>query len=358
MNTTDYRKMSLLQSRQRGLSLVELLVAIALGLFLSWGATQAFLSGKQTYSLQQALSRIQENVRLSQELIGYDVRDAGNYGCAVGKFVVNGNAANTLPNNTRTEFNFAHAVYGVDGVNAGLVPFNPVTALDPPRLAGTDILVVRTSTNLGAEVLGPATTPVGSIPTAAAITISNRGLLVTDVLSLADCTRNFIFIPNGLNPAGATAVINHPFGDPPLPGSTVLRLNTAIYYVANNAAGRPALYRRMLNGNSEELMGGVENLQLQFGVDTNNDGDVDLYSTPDLITDAQWSAWNDTGGAGLLDSAEQNVVAVRYSLLLRSEEQLLEAPQTYTYEGVVTVAPDRRLRQVFTNTVAIRSRVN
>ena len=33
---------------QQGLSLVELLVAMALGLFLTWGATQAFLTGKQT----------------------------------------------------------------------------------------------------------------------------------------------------------------------------------------------------------------------------------------------------------------------------------------------------------------------
>ena len=65
------------RAAQQGLSLVELMVAIALGLFLSWGAIQAFLSGKQTYSTQQALSRIQENARLVQDFLGFDIRSDG-----------------------------------------------------------------------------------------------------------------------------------------------------------------------------------------------------------------------------------------------------------------------------------------
>jgi carbonic anhydrase len=53
-------------------------------------------------------------------------------------------------------------------------------------------------------------------------------------------------------------------------------------------------------------------------------------------------------------------VAIRYSLLLRSEDQLLETPQAYTYNGVITTPPatDRRLRQVVTGTISIRSRLN
>ena len=42
---------------------------------------------------------------------------------------------------------------------------------------------------------------------------------------------------------------------------------------------------------------------------------------------------------------------------MRSENQLLEAPQTYTYNGAAVTAADRRLRQVFTGTVGIRGQL-
>lgn len=363
--------------RQQGLTLVELLVSIALGLFLAWGAIQAFLSGKQAYSLQQSMSRIQENARMAQELIGYDLRDSGNYGCAVGKFVANGRTANalspayTVPDNNPglllaqpQENNFAFAVFATNNVsgapNADTVLQTP---LNPPPRPGTDVLIAHISTNLGSIVLGPTTTPAGPIPTASSITVSHRGLVTGDTLSLGDCTRNFIFRPNAINGSGPTRVINHAYIDPPIAGSTVIRLDTVIYYIADNPAGQPALYRRLLGQPSEELLEGVENLQLQIGIDTNNDGRVDEFRTPNLVTADQWSAWHDRPGsdAGLLDaggSGEQNVAAVRYSLLLRSNEELMDEPQQYTYEGVVTVPTDRRLRQVITNTIGIRSRVN
>lgn len=346
--------------KQRGLTLVELLVSIALGLFLTWGAVQAFLSGKQGYSMQQALSRIQENGRMAQELMGYDIRDSGNYGCAVGKFVSNGSSvtdpANTLTNAANVEFAFANAVFAVNDVSgAANGDMALLTNLNPAPVAGTDILVVHTSTHLGSEVLAVP------VPTAAMIGVQNRGLQSTDILALSDCTRNFIFKPTSVT-GSATQTITAAFGTPPIPGSTVMRLDTVIYYIANNpTTGIPALYRRLLNGNSEELLSGVENMQLQIGIDTNNNGVVDIFRTPDLVTAAQWSAWNDDPtAAGLLDSSEQNVVAVRYSLLLRSEENLLDQPQTYTYNGaaVTAAAGDLRLRQIVTNTIGIRSRVN
>ena len=362
--------------KQSGVTLVELLVAISLGLFLTWGAIEAFLSGKQTYSMQQALSRIQENTRIAQELMGYDVRDAGNYGCAVGRFVANFNDVNrlsgTVPNsgsfNPVAELNFAYAVFATNDVSGAANADTTLLAnLNPVPVAATDVLITHNATNVASEVLaGPP------LPLPNQFAAPNRGVTTSSILAVSDCTENYIFTPSAVV-GGATATITlaAPLPTTPIAGSSVMPLDASIYYIGLNGAGTRSLYRRLIGGNSEELLNGVENLQIEVGVDTNNDGVVDLYTTPNAVTPDQWNAWNDTPGAGdgnILESpnanpppaprVEQNVVAIRYSLLMRSNEELLEAPQTYNYNGAAVTAPDRRLYQVVTSTIGIRSRLN
>ena len=406
--------------RQSGLTLVELMVAIALGLFLSWGAIKAFLTGKQNYTTQQALSRIQENARTAQELMGYDIRSSGSYGCASGKNVgtyterpisaadyatgvrsapikyvwVNGlTGTSHTPilgeSNPTAERNFAAATFAVNNVSGAANADTTLLAnLNPAPLAGTDVLITHNAENLGAYVLS------GSTKTQ--LTVPNRNFLQTDLLALTDanCRQLFIFQPTvPVTTAGGNNVVTYTTPSPTLAGfpdpvwggknlwdagATLMRLSSTIYYIANNAAGVPSLYRRVWNGTpavpvgaSDELLNGVENLQIDVGIDTNNDGVVDTYATPNAVTAAQWNAWNDSNQDGDIQEGdrvlpdvsphvEQNVVAIRYSLLLRSEDQLLETPQAYTYNGVITTPPatDRRLRQVVTGTISIRSRLN
>ena len=334
---------------QQGLSLIELMVAISLGLFLSFGAIQAFMSGKQIYTTQQALSRVQENARLVQEFLSFDLRNAGNYGCVSGKYVATN--SNLVAGSTNEELNFANSVFGTNDVSgAATGDMTLQTALNPPPLGGTDILVVHTATNLGLEVrAAPA-------PTIGQVTTSNLGLVATDVIAISDCTKNTIFKPSSISAAGTTATINFAFPSIPNIGSSIMRLDTAIYYIAENPAGRPSLYRRMLNGNSEELLQGVDDMQLEYGIDNvGNDGQVDEYRTADAVIAAQWSAW---GAGGKLGTTDQNVAAVRYSLLLSSEQEILDEPQTYTYNGNVVTATDRRMRQIVNGTAGLRSRLN
>src|SRR5690554_5044513 len=67
--------------KQQGLSLVELMISITLGLVLMTGVMQMFLSSRTVFSTHQAISRIQENGRLAMEFISQDVRMAGFMGC-------------------------------------------------------------------------------------------------------------------------------------------------------------------------------------------------------------------------------------------------------------------------------------
>lgn len=68
---------------QRGLSLVELLISMTLGLLLLSTLISIYLAVKQTYSMQDNLARMQENARLALRLISHDIRMAGYWGDAV-----------------------------------------------------------------------------------------------------------------------------------------------------------------------------------------------------------------------------------------------------------------------------------
>jgi type IV pilus assembly protein PilW len=70
-------KHSNLRQQQLGLSLVELMVALVLGLVLMSGVIQVFLSSRQTYSTNEAVSRMQENGRFALEFISRSARLAG-----------------------------------------------------------------------------------------------------------------------------------------------------------------------------------------------------------------------------------------------------------------------------------------
>lgn len=123
----------------------------------------------------------------------------------------------------------------------------------------------------------------------------------------------------------------------------LVRLSTRSYYIRANPASEPALYRRVGADDAEELVEGVENLQITYGVDTSAPADktVDAYVKADAVTD--WS----------------RVLTVRISLLMvsRSDESIATAPQSYTYNGATTTPADRLLRKAFTTTIAVRNRL-
>lgn len=393
--------------RQGGLSLVELMIAISLGLFLIWGVTQSFLTSRQSYRLQQGVGRIQENGRMAQEFLGFDIRNAGDYGCGSGDdfvwadFDVRNDSSctenvvspyGTDGINMITTVNFAtngfeYAVYGfnndiadnnaiTDGTNTINLPVGMVP------VAGSDVLVVRLS-----EELGNLTAKVGTIPpvalkdlttTDATFNIPNMPVNVDlpampadQVVAISDCATTKIFAINAVT-AGANAVslsgANYCAYAGFQQGASVRKLSTVYYFVATSASGNTtSLYRQMGEGAlAEELLEGVANMQLKFGLDTNGDSVInDWYDAGAVELDAAaWSGWDyssDPDGDPLTNDGVKDpdlVRAVRYSLLLVTEDKVLGSDtQSLSYNGA-TVPADGRLRQVFTSSVGIRSRLN
>ena len=68
-------------TKQQGVTLVELMITLLLGLIITAGVIQIFISNKATYSTQEGIVQMNENMRFAFEKIGKDIRMAGFLGC-------------------------------------------------------------------------------------------------------------------------------------------------------------------------------------------------------------------------------------------------------------------------------------
>ena len=346
---------------QRGISLVELMISITIGLILMTGVVQLFLSSRATFSTQQALSRVQETGRLAMEFLAEDIRMAGYMGC----MSRNLNFTNTLNNANDLQYDFGVSIEGEDDIGA-----TPPTGFPANIVQGTDALVVRsaggnrvgvTKNNDSAQLFAENT---GVTATCDAGEDSFSGLCENDILVVSDCSKARVFQVTNLQTSGGAVEVNvvhsgastepgnaetswggnsnpeETFG----PDSEIIKMNTSIYYVATGNSGLPSLWQQINGGTAQELLEGVQDMQLLYGVDTTGDNVPDAYQEADVITAA--NAWSD-------------VSSVRVQFLVQStDDNVLEDAQPYTFNGTTNNAPgDRRLRQVFINTVGIRSRL-
>ena len=104
--------------RLRGFSLVELMVALALGLLLSIAMGYVYLSSKSSFSRQQQLSSLQQSVRIAFEFLSNDARMVGHLGCYTG-LPATGPDFNTALAATGVGTNYALGVEGYEYITAG-----------------------------------------------------------------------------------------------------------------------------------------------------------------------------------------------------------------------------------------------
>ncbi len=69
------------KKKNKGLTIIELMVALVLGLLLTTGITKVYLTTKETYNLSENLSRLQESARFAMEYLRQDIRMAGFMPC-------------------------------------------------------------------------------------------------------------------------------------------------------------------------------------------------------------------------------------------------------------------------------------
>lgn len=313
---------------QSGLSLIELMIAILVGAILIAAVIQIFLSVRETYQVQEAKSRMQENGRFAVQILSRNLMEAGYYGCASRTGIV---VNNTLNNANDYRWDFAT---GIEGLEATADTWSP--ALDgsiSSPLTGSDILTIRNSQEPTYLVVG---TEANNIQIAA-----NHGLDADEIVMVSDCENAAIFritsVSNGtLEHDGISLGRDYQ-------GGWINPVAATSFYIRDpNRGGPPSLYRRISGSNAEELVEGVEAMQVLYGEDTNADGSADRYRNANAVAD-----W-------------QTVVSVQFELLMVSLEDNLtvDGPQLYDFNGNTDINPnDGRLRSVFSRTVTLRNRV-
>jgi type IV pilus assembly protein PilW len=341
------RSRPMIMSHQRGFSLVELMVALTLSLVLMAGALSVLYSSRLSYRENDRIARLQEAGRTAVELLLRDARPAGYIGCS--RPVFGDEFSNGLAGGTSLLTNFTDPVAGFE---AGASDWTPAldTGLIPSATAGSDVLVLR-STRQGQPVFR-TNTPVVNTATALSVDRSvGTSVPANTPMIISDCQGSAVFMATAFTGAGATATIEHIAGANASAnlargfdtGALVMPVQTIIYYVRDASDGSgPALWQRVDGADPVELIGGVENLQVLYGVDTDNDLLANDYRSAATVTN-----W-------------QQVISLSVALLIRSTETGVERDnRVYTLlDGTVGPFNDRRQRSVFTTTVVLRNRTS
>ena len=375
---------------QVGLSLIEVMVAMAIGVILMLGITQIFSASRAAFSSNEGLARIQENSRFAMEFIRQDLRMAGNMGC-LNELGYAGNIFNHLlppsaaPNINHWPYRLDLPVEVYEFQNTG--PGTTIAVTDtrttpaagswspalPAPLVGnaydnSDVIVVR---YLSADFA--RLTDIVAAGGSESITVNAADasyIQPGSIYGITDCKKVSLM---QVNTGGATSQggRNQRLWDAMesdySPFSIIHRYHFVAYFVGRGTDGAPALMRRVLepNGNlgaAEEIVTGVESIQVMLGVNlslrTRLIGDrPDAYMTAAQVQ-AGAGAWNPSTATAAQRWA--SVVNFRVGMLIRNDRPgASETPTNLPRIADTTVTPpqDGRMRQTYEAQVAIRNRV-
>jgi len=309
----------------RGFSLIELMVALSISLVLMLGVTNIMISTKRSYNVQNDMGLLLENGRFAIEIINNDLRMAGFFGCSgqtpAGVISLAGSDNNGANDSDVILTSFVDA-----NQNAFSVVHAPPTALNASPLQQGQ----------------------------ANFTVTTRGeLYVGDTVIASDCGSSTNYTVNALD--DTTVTLNsgldktYDNNNGQSYGAQLRRLVTHRYFIASSTNGF-SLFRDnnpiddpLDTSNAEELVDGVENMQIRYGEDTNGDGVIDQYFNSDNVTDMQ------------------NVLATRITLLLNTiTERSDREPDSDTYaldpeSSAYDPSDDHLRRTTFTTTVKLRN---
>ena len=362
------------RARQRGLSLVELMIGLTIGLFLTLGMFTLIANSSNVFKVQDDFARMQENASSAMRYISTSLRSAGFYGYAADFSLINttggavstvndcGSATNPPASNWALALEFP--VFGLAGLlQSGINATVPcITALNYLEITGgQQILVTRGA--LGARITDPNSD--GDLSDGIA-TVRN---FQTTIFLQASPARGLIFYGNDFathkSSGLATTLANGNDVD-------IFEYAAHVYYLrpcsrfatgvttctaaADDGRPIPTLARQELVGSTMTeiaLAEGIERMALLYGIDNAPfdapDGVADFYTT----TPGDWV----------------NVVSVRVTLLVRStllNPQYDDSTKTYDLNGdnvvdyrcttdIATPAACNYKRKVFSQLVQLRN---
>lgn len=320
--------------QQAGLSLIELMIALTLSLILFLGVYEVFSSSKKTSMVQHELARMQENARFALDAFGHSIRIAGQLGC---------NKNVHIENNTGSllDFNGGLAGYEHSQLPAILLTGHGDNPAKADVIDGTDTLIVMWASPIGTPVTADDDNPFTKI-----LIDDTNDIEQHDPLIISDCVNADIFTAGAITADTSVEIGKSEFIKKYENNAQLAKLNYRAYYVRKDGQGKNNLYLSEVKKmgaatgiDTDPLLEGVEDLQIEYGEDINGDNTSIRYvsaKTADM----------------------DRVVSVRIHLLLASEKKLLASePQTYWFQGQKITAEDGDLRlfRSFTTTIQLRN---
>ena len=288
--------------KQSGFTLIELMISLSLGVAISWVVLDVSLNAMRNSRDIIATGDVIEKGLYLGDLLKREIKHAGFYGRITSTNIV------FSPDSPQTDWctvtpTKRHLTTPVFGINN-------ITSLctDTGLLVDSDVLMIRrASTAVAPSLLVDAQHYIQSN--------------FDDVILATGVAANFTL--TGMD--GTTLAPIHEFYQD-------------VYYVDSDKNFKR---RRLVNGEIEDepLIEGVDDFQVQYGIDTDADNIADTFTTTPLSND--YSGW-------------QNVKTVTVSLLISGETVSQPDAKTYQYADKLNVTfNDKRKRRLFSFVVAV-----
>lgn len=311
-----YRHIRSRQEIQSGFSLIELMISMALGLFMMAGVFTVYVNTRDSQAMVADQVAMMDEARFALEVMGYDLRHTGMFAKLgeqemVDTSLVDGLIANDC---SRVVTIKGETVDWSTNSLAWVYAYNNTTG------DGASDISSCTSGYAGSDI------------------IETRYTLSKPVTVLQD---NVLYVNGDLN--GASYFIGN---TPPDVTKPVYQAVANAYYISsysyNIGDGIPSLRRVSLQPGpvvtDEMILSGVENLQVMVGMDVDNNGTVDTYSDPARIL---------PGGGWLTVRSVQIWLVVRSRDLQRD----LDTTATFDIAGQQITYPNDGYRRIMLSTV-------
>jgi type IV pilus assembly protein PilW len=310
--------------KQAGFTLLEVMIALAMGLFLLLGIFDVFDAARQSYRYIQGLALIQENGQLVSYLLNRELSQVGYIGCR--KL----SSSFSIQSHDKTSINSAMLIHGYNHQNLPASEKFIVQKMTPD----SSVIAIQFMDADTASLMKSVEGNVSWLSVSAEPTFD-----VGDEVMISDCMHADVVSITGRDGQELeTNVELHNYEA----GAQVGEWRNEWFYVGQtdrkNNVGQAvmALYVHQPNGRDEELVDNVVNMHVQYGYVL---GTGELKFIPALqVTD--WAA----------------VKAVRVILLLSSGEQVLSRPQMVKFDGYNWQPPDRQLYKQWEVVVALLNR--
>jgi len=210
--STYYKRLLNSEIKQHGFSLIELLIALTLGLIITGVVVQIFSSSRSTYDLEEGLAQVQEQGRFAMEFLAKDIRQAGNFGCArldkkfVNNIVKNPDGPRGLlsdPYNTSSTRPVGLIVYEYTGAGGTAITewtpnlpvngyFNTLLPPGPTLIPFSDVIMIQYAVPLNVQLLNTGAPTNANLKIVRTPTTTGA-FQQNDVVFISDCRRADVF---------------------------------------------------------------------------------------------------------------------------------------------------------------------